>query len=247
MPRHIRIVLVETSHPGNIGAAARAMKTMCLDQLVLVNPAEFPHVDASARASGATDILEAASIVATLDEALAGCVLVAGSSARRRGLGPTQLMPRECVKRLLTAPADQDVAVLFGRERIGLTNEELDRCHYLLHIPANPDYGSLNLAAAVQVVGYEFMLARDVAGAAAESGSPLATAEELESLYAHLEKAALDSGFLDPANPRHLMRRLRHLFGRARPDQSEVNILRGLLKALQDIDVKQRRNGPRET
>src|SRR5579864_1204118 len=154
MPAEIRIVLVETSHPGNIGAAARAMKTMCLTRLVLVNPAEFPHADASARASGAVDVLEQALVVNALDEALAGCTLVAGTSARRRGIGPPELPPRECVAKLLEVPREQTVAVLFGRERIGLTNEELGRCHYLLNIPANPEYGSLNLAAAVQLIGY---------------------------------------------------------------------------------------------
>jgi len=241
MPRHIRIVLVETSHPGNIGAAARAMKTMCLDQLVLVNPVEFPHAEASARASGAADLLERAQVVTSLDAALAGCTLVAGTSARRRALGPSALTPQECVRKLMAVSTDQDVAVVFGRERTGLTNEETDRCHYLMHVPANPDYASLNLAAAVQVIAYEFMRAREMSGTAAASESRFATAEEMEGLYAHLETAARDAGFLDPANPKHLMRRLRHLFNRARPDPSEVNILRGLLNALQQA---KHGNGP---
>ena len=233
MPRHIRIVLVETSHPGNIGAAARAMKTMCLDRLVLVNPLEFPHTDASARASGAADILERAQVVTSLDDALAGCVLVAGTSARQRNLGPTALTPRACVRKLMAVSPEQEVAVVFGRERIGLTNEETDRCHYLIHIPANPAYGSLNLAAAVQVITYELMLAKQISQIPSTYDSPSATTEDMESLYAHLEAAARNSGFLDPANPKHLMRRLRNLFNRARPDKSEVNILRGLLNALQ--------------
>lgn len=232
MPRQIRIVLVETSHPGNIGAAARAMKTMCLQRLLLVNPLEFPHTDASARASGATDVLENAQVVANLDEALAGCALVAGTSARQRALGPPALTPRECVHELMTVSAEQDVAVVFGRERIGLTNEETDRCHYLVHIPANPEYGSLNLAAAVQVITYEFMLANSIAQPQTD-GPPTATSEELEGLYAHLEEAARESGFMDPANPKQLMRRLRNLLKRARPDHNEVSILRGLLSALQ--------------
>ncbi len=234
MPRHIRIVLVETSHPGNIGAAARAIKTMCLDQLVLVNPAVFPHAEASARASGALDILEQAQVVTDLDAALTACVLVAGTSARHRGLGPPEITPRVCAEKLMAVSADQDVAVLFGRERIGLTNEEADRCHFLINIPANPDYSSLNLAAAVQVIAYELMLARVAPAAGREHDALPATVEEMEGLYAHLESAASGSGFLDPANPRHLMRRLRHLLGRARPDQREVNILRGLLNALQN-------------
>src|SRR5579863_3001251 len=191
----IRIVLVETSHPGNIGAAARAMKTMALTRLVLVNPAEFPHADASARASGAVDVLEGAEVVTTLDEALTGCALVAGTSARRRGIGPPELMPRECAARLMSAAAERDVALLFGRERIGLTNEELGRCHFLVNIPSNPDYGSLNLAAAVQVLGYEFMLVQGRAPAAAESEEVPATAEEMEKLFLHIEAAALETGF----------------------------------------------------
>lgn len=232
MPDKIRIVLVEPSHPGNIGAAARAMKTMCLDTLVLVNPLRFPHADANARASGALDILKNARVVASLDEALRGCVFVAGTSARKRELGPPVLPPRDCALRLLSVP-EQDVAVVFGRERTGLTNEELDRCQVLVHIPANPEYSSLNLAAAVQLVCYEILLARTSAVSVDARDSPLATADELEGLFAHLETAARDSGFFNPAHSTQLMRRLRHLFSRAELDRNEVNILRGLLKALQ--------------
>ena len=235
MPGNIRIVLVETSHPGNIGAAARAMKTMCLGDLVLVNPVEFPHPDAAARASGAVDVLERARVTASLDEALAGCTLVAGTSARRRGIGPPELPPRDCAARLAVGAQQHDVALVFGRERIGLTNEELGRCHILVNIPANPAYASLNLAAAVQVLCYELMLARNEAPAAAGSETPLATADEMERFYEHLESAALETGFLDPANPKHLMRRVRRLFNRAQPDQNEINILRGLLSALQGV------------
>lgn len=241
LANRLRIVLVETSHPGNIGAAARAMKTMGLTQLVLVNPAEFPHADAAARASGAVDILERARVVKTLDEALAGCALVAGTSARRRGLGPPELLPRDCAARLTAeAAAGREAALLFGRERTGLTNEELDRCHILVNIPANPEYASLNLAAAVQVLAYECRLAHAAAPAAAERDGTPATAEEMERLYEHLESAALASGFLDPENPKHLMRRLRRLFNRAQPDQNEVHILRGLLSALQNPRARRR-------
>ncbi len=172
-------------------------------------------------------------MVPDLDTALEGCVLVAGTSARRRGIGPPELMPRECAARLTAAAAERDVALVFGRERTGLTNEELDRCHLLVTIPANPEYASLNLAAAVQVLAYELLLARGTTPTAAESEVPLATADELERLYQHLEQAALETGFLDPENPKHLMRRLRRLFNRAQPDQNELNILRGLLTALQ--------------
>jgi TrmH family RNA methyltransferase len=242
LANRIRIVLVETSHPGNIGAAARAMKTMGLERLTLVNPGEFPHPDASARASGAVDVLEQAQVTATLDEALTGCALVAGTSARRRGIGPPQLEPRECAARLAATAAGQQVALLFGRERIGLTNEELDRCHVLVNIPANPEYASLNLAAAVQVLAYELRLALATPATPLEAESPPATAEEMERLYAHLEQAALETGFLDPANPKHLMRRLRRLFNRAQPDQNEVHILRGLLSALQAPRARRRGN-----
>ncbi|HEX7965439.1 MAG TPA: RNA methyltransferase [Gammaproteobacteria bacterium] len=243
MNKGLRIVLVETSHPGNIGAAARAMKTMCLARLVLVSPAEYPHPDASARASGAVDVLERAAVVKTLDEALAGCTLIAGTSARQRGLGPPVLSPRECMERLQAADAaGQETALLFGRERTGLTNEELARCHILVNIPSNPEYSSLNIAAAVQVLGYESMLARGATPAAGESEEVPATAEEMEKLYAHIESAALETGFLDPANPKHLMRRIRRLFNRAQPDQNEVHILRGLLTALQSPKARRRGN-----
>jgi tRNA (cytidine32/uridine32-2'-O)-methyltransferase len=243
LANRVRIVLVETSHPGNIGAAARAMKTMCLTDLVLVSPLEFPHADASARASGAVDVLEQARVVKTLDEALAGCTLVAGTSARQRGLGPPVLAPRECLARVhTTAAAGQETALVFGRERIGLTNEELGRCHILVNIPSNPDYSSLNLAAAVQVLGYEWMLAQGIGPLAGESEDIPATAEEMEKLFEHIESAALETGFLDPANPKHLMRRIRRLFHRAQPDQNEVHILRGLLSALQKPKPPRRGN-----
>lgn len=209
------------------------MKTMCLDTLWLVNPARFPHADANARASGALDVLKNAQVTDSLDEALRGCVLVAGTSARRRELGPPALSPRDCATRLLQSPPDQDVAVLFGRERTGLTNEELDHCHVLVHIPANPEYNSLNLAAAVQIVCYEILLARASAISVDARESPLATAGEMQGLFTHLESAALNSGFLDPERPERLMRRLRHLFNRAQLEHNEINILRGLFKALQ--------------
>lgn len=233
MPDKIRIVLVEPSHPGNIGAAARAMKTMCLESLVLVSPQRFPHADANARASGSLDILKNAQVVASLDEALSGCVLVAGTSARKRELGPPVLSPQDCAARLLSVPPQQDVAVVFGRERTGLTNEELDRCQVLVHIPANPEYSSLNLASAVQIICYEILLARASALSVDARDAPLATADEMEGLFSHLETAARDSGFFIPAHSEQLMRRLRHLFNRAELDRNEVNILRGLLKALQ--------------
>ena len=213
---------------------------MCLHDLVLVAPAEFPHPDAAARASGAADIVAQARVVGSLDEALAGCALVAGTSARRRGIGPPVLTPRECAERLTADSQRHDVAIVFGRERIGLTNEELGRCHMLVNIPANPDYASLNLAAAVQVLSYELMLARAITPIAPDQATPLATADDMERFYAHLEVAARETGFLDPENPKHLMRRLRRLFNRAQPDENEINILRGLLSALQGVRPNRR-------
>lgn len=231
---HVRVVLVETTHPGNIGAAARAMKTMGLADLRLVNPLHFPDAEADARASGAEDVLAAVRVETTLDAAVNDCVRVVGASARTRTLAWPELDPRACGETLLAAAMDGPVALVFGRERTGLTNIELDRCTDVVTIPANPDYSSLNLAAAVQVLSYEVRMAA-LAGTvqperAAES--PPATHEELERLYSHLE-AALDArDFLDRHNPQHLMRRLRRLYGRAGLDRNEVQILRGMLTAL---------------
>lgn len=229
----IRIILVGTTHPGNIGAAARAMKNMGLSDLMLVRPRYFPHDDATARASGAEDILEAARVVDSLDEALCDCVYVAGASARSRTIGWPSMTPRECANRLLQESRHGTVAAVFGSEKAGLTNKDIDRCHTLLTIPTEPGFCSLNLAMAVQVIAYELRVAQ--IGEVKEhyiSETPPATGEELEHFYAHLEEVLTDGGFLDPDNPRHLMRRLRRLFVRARPDQNEINILRGMLSAL---------------
>ncbi|MCG5499804.1 tRNA (cytosine(32)/uridine(32)-2'-O)-methyltransferase TrmJ [Ectothiorhodospira lacustris] len=229
----VRIVLVNTSHPGNVGGVARAMKNMGLSDLRLVTPQDYPSAEATARASGADDLLARARVVDDLDEALAGCRLVLGTSARQRTLRWPELDPRQAAARLLEVVPTGPVAVLFGRERTGLTNEELDRCQALIHIPANPEYSSLNLAAAVQVLSYELRmaaLAHAPASAPAPTGGELpASHEELERLYAHLEETLLLLEFLDPDNPRHLMRRLRRLFAKADPTINEVNILRGIL------------------
>jgi TrmH family RNA methyltransferase len=227
-----RIVLLNTSHPGNIGATARAMKTMGLDALWLVNPKEFPHADATARASGADDVLARATVCGNLQEALVDSNLVIGASARPRSLPCPRLTPRECARLVDESGDNSRAAVLFGCEQSGLSNAEMDRCHYLVQIPANPDYGSLNLAAAVQVISYEFCL-RHVEGhmpAAVPEHIPV-RADEMERFYAHLEETLLALGFLDPENPRQLMRRLRRLYNRAQPDENEINILRGILTA----------------
>jgi TrmH family RNA methyltransferase len=237
---NIRVVLVNTSHPGNIGGAARAMKNMGLSRLVLVDPQDFPSAEAVARASGATDVLDAAQVVGTLEEALVGCSLVLGTSARDRRIPWPLLDPRECgVAACEQAQQGGEVALVFGREYAGLTNDELQRCHFHVHIPSDPEFSSLNLAAAVQVLAYEVRMAWLAAEnqptktpkleATAIHSSQLVTADELESFYTHLEQALVEIGFLDPTKPRHLMSRLRRLYGRSEVSKLEMNILRGIL------------------
>jgi tRNA (cytidine32/uridine32-2'-O)-methyltransferase len=234
MLKNVRILLVETSHPGNIGAAARAMKNMRLEQLFLVSPKHFPHAEATARASGADDLLARVQMVNGLDEALVGCRLVIGTSARQRAVSWPILTPRECGALLMQEAADAPVALVFGRERSGLSNEELDRCNYLVHIPSNPQYNSLNLAAAVQILAYEIQLAsQDADTSKTEPVRQVASAEQMEGFHQHLAQALLDIGFADPEQSEKLLRRLRSLFQRARPDPTELNILRGILSAAQ--------------
>lgn len=229
----IRIVLSGTTHPGNIGAAARAMKNMGLSDLVLVNPRHFPHEDATARASGAEDVLQAARVAGTLEEAIGDCRYVAGTSARPRTIGWPTLAPRECAARLASESGQGRVALLFGPEKAGLTNDDLDRCHSLVTIPTAPGFSSLNLAMAVQVLCYEaYLAANDPAVSEKRRETPLASGAELERFYVHLEQVLTASGFLDADNPRYLMRRLRRLFLRALPDINEINILRGILTSL---------------
>lgn len=235
---NIRIVLVDTSHPGNIGAAARGMKNMFLERLYLVRPKHYPNAEATARASGADDVLAAAKVCQTLDEALAGCGLVLGMSARLRKLPWPQLDARAGARLAVAESARTEVALVFGNEHSGLTNEELERCNYLVHVPANPAYSSLNLGAAVQVIAYEVMMAereREEGGPRVSEATEPALANELELFYEHLQRMLIEVGFLDPGNPRHLMRRMRRLFGRARVDKNEMNILRGILSA---VDAK---------
>lgn len=241
---NIRIVLVNTSHPGNIGASARAMKTMGLGQLWLVQPKEFPSAEATARASGADDLLARAVVCEDLDTALAGCRWVVGASARLRKITVPPLLPRDCARQARLDSEGGEVALLFGREQSGLSNEELDRCHALVHIPTDAAYGSLNLAMAVQVLAYELRMAHldDDWQPPPEIGeqTPLADVEEVERFYAHLEQALLELEFLNPDNPRQLMRRLRRLFNRVRLDRNEVNILRGILSAAQQAKAGKR-------
>ncbi len=228
------VVLVETSHPGNIGASARAMKTMGLRRLRLVAPKRFPSAEATERAAGADDILYDAEVVGTLDEALAGTAWAVATSARERHLDWPMMEPHACAEALLARAGESagPLALVFGRERSGLTNEELDRCQSLVCIPTAPNYRSLNLAAAVQLLSYELRKAvLDTAVVPPVTGRPLATPVELEGLYTHLEQALEAIGYFDPARPRLLMRRLRRLFARAALERSELNILRGILAA----------------
>ena len=238
MPLPVRIVLVETSHPGNIGASARAMKTMGLDDLVLVAPKQFPCADATARASGADDVLARARVVASLSEAIEDCGFVVGASARLRSLSWPTVDPRTCARTVCEQAADSRVALVLGPEHSGLTNEDLGRCHQLVHIPANPEYSSLNLAMAVQVLCYELRMAQDEASGVADAAekeareAPLATADELDGFHRQMEAMLADVGFLKPDHPRQLKLRLRRIFHRSRLDQTEINILRGMLAAL---------------
>jgi len=236
----IRVVLSRPSHPGNIGAAARAMKVMGLSRLYLVAPERFPDAEATARATGAADLLERATVCATLDEALADTIHAVALSARQRDLGPVPQPVRPAVADLLEQAALGEVALVFGNETVGLSNDEVQRCQAAVSIPTNPEFSSLNLGAAVQVLCYEIRMAA-YAGlkmpAATRRVTPNvsrpATLQEQEGFYRHLEEVMIATRFLDPAKPKRLLPKLRRLFGRARLEIDEVNILRGILTATQ--------------
>ncbi|HFO2053057.1 TPA: tRNA (cytosine(32)/uridine(32)-2'-O)-methyltransferase TrmJ [Klebsiella pneumoniae] len=238
MLQNIRIVLVETSHTGNMGSVARAMKTMGLTNLWLVNPLVKPDSQAIALAAGASDVFGNAQIVDTLDEALAGCSLVVGTSARSRTLPWPMLDPRECGLKSVAEGQHAPVALVFGRERVGLTNDELQKCHYHVAIAANPEYSSLNLAMAVQVIAYEvrmaWLAAQEQAQPAVEhEEAPYPLVDDLERFYDHLEQTLLATGFIRPNHPGQVMNKLRRLFTRARPESQELNILRGMLASIE--------------
>ena len=237
----IRFILVAPRHPGNIGATARAMKAMGQTDLWLVAPAAFPHAEATTRAAGADDLLARAHVVATLEEAVADCGLVYGTSARLR----TQyywpvVSPREAAPRLIDAAARGASALVFGTERTGLTNAEFELCHGLVHVPTDPAFGSLNLAQAVQILAYELRVADGAAPPSARRLAPLAPVAELERLKRHLDEVLTEIDFTDRNGGPHLMRRLSRIFGRAALDQQEVNILRGILASVQ---ARRRRAG----
>lgn len=234
---NIRIVLVETSHPGNIGAVARAMKNMGLRHLYLVNPKKFPAEDALMRAAGAADILDSAQVCKDVATAIGNARLVLGASARERRIPWPVHDPRTSAAQATNEAAQHEVAILFGREDRGLKNEELRQCHVHINIPTDDVYSSLNLAMAVQVVCYELRMAWLAAKDGNDTGqqwdAPLATAADTERFFAHLEQTLITLDFLKPSAPRQLMTRLRRLFNRIRMDEMELNILRGILTAAQ--------------
>ena len=231
----IRIILVGTTHTGNIGSVARAMKTMGLSQLYLVAPKELPDGQAYALSAGASDILANAKVFDTLEQAITDCPLVVGSSARSRTLSWPMLEPRECGVKAVQEAATHPVALVFGRESSGLTNEELQLCNYHVCIPANPEYSSLNLAMAVQIVTYEVRMAYLQAQSAPEQTEEVAypSNAQLASFYQHLEDTLNDTGFIIKQHPGVVMTKLKRLFTRARPEEAEYNILRGILTSVQ--------------
>lgn len=235
MLNHFRIILCQTSHPGNIGSTARAMKTMGLSQLHLVQPKHFPNEEANALACGAIDLLENAVVSETLEDALKGCVLAIGMSARKRQISHELISARTAANRAAEIGAkQQQVALVFGNETSGLSNRELDLCQLLAMIPTNPDFSSLNVAAAVQVMCYELrMAAAESKPIESESKVPLATSDDVEGFYKHLEETLIKIGFLNPQEPKKLMQRVRRIYARTRLEKEEVNILRGILKLTQ--------------
>jgi tRNA/rRNA methyltransferase len=232
-PMTARFILIQTSHAGNVGAAARALKVMGFDDLVLVAP-RWPDVlrkpEAIERASGATDVLEKARIVATLAEALEGVTYLCATAMTPRDFGPPTSTPREHLPSL--ARAGHRVGFVFGSERYGMANEDVYRCHVALSIPTNPGYGSLNLASAIQVIAYEWRLALGGFAAEGAAPSPAADAKSVQGMLDHWEQALMAIGFLDPAAPKKLMPRLNQLFNRAQPTPEEIHILRGVAKAM---------------
>lgn len=237
MLNNVRVVLSHTTHPGNIGAAARAMKTMGLRHLYLINPRHFPDPQAHAMSAGADDILQNAVVCASLDEALTGVAFTVGMTARLRDISIEVKTPREAMPLLLQQAASQPVALLFGTEMSGLTNEELGRAQMLVNIPTDPDYSSLNVAAAVQVMSYELAVAAQSFAPALQE-TRLATHEQLEGYYAHLEKTLYQIGFFTTQNPARMMQRLRRLYARARLEPDEINFLRGMLSVTTEYNAR---------
>lgn len=234
---NIRVVLSHTTHPGNIGAAARAMKAMGLRHLYLINPRHFPDPQADAMAAGADDVLQNAVVVSSVDEALRGVVLTAAMTARLRDISVEVKTPRVAMPLLLQQAVQQPVALLFGTEMSGLTNEEIGKAQMLVNIPANPEFSSLNLAAAVQVIAYELSVAAQSFVPDVQECQP-APHEQVEGLYAHLERTLYEIGFFTTQNPARLMQRLRRLFARSRLEAEEINILRGILSVSTEYNAR---------
>jgi TrmH family RNA methyltransferase len=227
----VRIVLIDPSHPGNIGSVARAMKNMALSDLVLVRPRSFPHAESIALAAGADDILANARIVESVAEAISDCCFIAGTTSRPRSYYWEFTTPREVADRIVSLPPENRAALLFGSERYGLATEDLNHCNVLVRIPANPEYCSLNLAMSVQLIAYEIFMAREQPHSHTQLEMPLAPSADVEHFYAHLHEVMNEIDFEDRTG--HLMERLRRLFNRAQLDRNELNILRGILSAVQ--------------
>jgi TrmH family RNA methyltransferase len=227
----VRIVLIDPSHPGNIGSVARAMKNMALTDLVLVRPRSFPHAEANALAAGADDILSGARIAGTVAEAISDCAFIAGTTSRPRSYYWEFTTPRDVAGRIVGLPEENRMALLFGSERYGLATEDLNHCNVLVRIPANPEYCSLNLAMSVQLLAYEIFMAREQPQSRTQLELPLAPSGDVEHFYAHLHQVLNEIDFDDRTG--HLMERLRRLFNRAQLDRNELNILRGILSAVQ--------------
>ena len=231
MSAPVRIVLIDPSHPGNIGSVARAMKNMALSDLVLVRPRAFPHPEANALAAGADDVLNSARIVGSVADAIGECAFIAGTTSRPRSYHWEFTTPRDVAERIVALPDENRCALLFGSERYGLGTEDLDYCNVLVRIPANPEYCSLNLAMSVQLLAYEIFMAREQPHSQMQLEMPLASSAAVEHFYAHLKKVLDEVEFEDRTG--YLMERLRRLFNRAQLDQNEINIMRGILSAVQ--------------
>src|SRR3984957_12150763 len=227
----VRIVLIDPSHPGNVGSVARAMKNMALEDLTLGRPRSFPHPESNALAAGADDILANARVVSTVSEAVSDCGFIAGTTSRPRSYYWEFTTPRDVAARIVGLPAENRAALLFGSERYGLGTEDLNHCNVLVRIPANPAYCSLNLAMSVQLLAYELLMAREQPQPHVQLEQPLAPAGDVEHFYAHLHQVLNEIDFEDRTG--HLMERLRRLFNRAQLDRNELNIMRGILSAVQ--------------
>ena len=234
---NIRIVLIQTFHPGNIGSAARAMKTMGLTNLWLVNPKAFPHEDATAMSAGATDVLDQARVVGSLEEAIADCSLVVGTSARDRTFSLPPLLPETCGEKLVQESKVGPVALIFGRERMGLHNDEIQQCHFQVNIPANPEYPVLNIASAIQILCYEMFrsLERQNAPVVTDADDDYPLVDDLNQFYAHLESSLTHVGFLKPQHQGQTMPRFQRLFRRARLEKKELQLLRGMLSRIDKL------------